>query len=135
MTDIMTRSQRSKLMSKIRSTNTDIEIKLIKELRVMKLSNFKLHAKLTGKPDIIFPSSKVAVFCDGDFWHGYNFDLWKHKLDPFWLNKISKNIERDKSVRQWLKSKGWKVLRFWGHQINKNPEKCAKKIAKNVVAK
>ena len=130
MTDILTKAQRSLLMSKVKSKDTGIEIALIKELHRRKIRNFSRYSKLIGKPDVVFERQKLAVFCDGDFWHGYLFETWKHKLNIFWLKKISNNMRRDRIVSRELKKDGWTVMRFWGHQILKNPGYCAKKIEK-----
>jgi len=75
------------------------------------------------------------VFCDGDFWHGYKFESWKNKLNNFWSDKILTNIRRDRKIRRMLKKDGWKVVSFWGHQIEKNPELCVDKILKLMVLK
>jgi DNA mismatch endonuclease Vsr len=120
-------------MSKVKSKNTGIERILIDELHKRKISNFSRYPNIIGKPDIIFENSKVAIFCDGDFWHGYNFKLWKTKLNSFWFKKISNNIKRDKTVSKELRANGWKVIRFWGHQIKNNPAYCIKKIEEVII--
>lgn len=122
-------------MSKIKGKNTGIEKMLIAELRKRKISGFKRYPNLIGKPDIIFPKAKTVVFCDGDFWHGYQFSKQKHKLNKFWFKKISGNIKRDRLVRRELEKEGWLVIRFWGHEILEDPSACVDRLTKFVVIK
>ena len=87
--------------------------------------------RVYGNPDIAFIGLKVAVFCDSEFWHGYNWDERKKDFksnQDFWIPKIERNIERDKEVNEKLKSEGWLVLRFWGKEIKKETKKCADRI-------
>lgn len=130
MTDIMSKKKRSALMSRIRSKNTGIEIALLNELKERNIRGFKRYANLAGKPDFVFPEQKTVVFCDGDFWHGYNFSKWEYKLNSFWREKIAKNIMHDKLVRQTLKKQGWCVVRFWGHEIKNDSSQCIDKLNK-----
>lgn len=99
---------------------------------VLKNSGYKFrrHYPITGKPDIAFPKMKIAVFIDGEFWHGRNFSKWKDQLSTFWLKKISENIKRDKEFRYLLKKKGWRVIRLWDKDILRNTNKEANKIIK-----
>ena len=129
--DVFTKTKRSMIMSNIKSKNTLSERLLFRELRSRGIRFYK-HYKLLGRPDIAFPGAKLAVFIDGDFWHGYKFDRWKGKLSPFWYTKISGNIKRDKQIRRRLRQSGWQVARFWEHEIEKNPEKSAQKIVDEV---
>ena len=77
----------------------------------------------------MFFKYKVCIFLDSDFWHGWQYPRWKHLLkDDFWRNKIEKNRLRDKKVTLYLKKEGWKVLRFWEHQIKKDPSKVLSRI-------
>jgi DNA mismatch endonuclease (patch repair protein) len=124
----MTKTQRSLLMAKVKSKDTGIELKLIDGLRKRKIRDFLRNSKLIGKPDIIFEKQKLVIFCDGDFWHGYKFDINKSKLSNFWLNKISSNRKRDLKVTRKLRKQGWQVIRFWGHEIIKNTDKCIDRI-------
>ena len=87
------------------------------------------------KPDIVFISKKVAVFCDSEFWHGFNWEERKKDFktnQEFWIPKIERNIERDKEVTAKLTSQGWTVLRFWGKDIKKDLLECADKIEEAV---
>src|SRR5262249_9005086 len=90
---------------------------------------FQRHAKaLPGRPDFIFPGARLAVFVDGDFWHGWRFPLWQHKLSSKWAAKIASNRARDKRNFRQLRRSCWLVLRLWEHQIERSPEDCANRI-------
>jgi DNA mismatch endonuclease Vsr len=90
---------------------------------------FKKHvATLPGKPDIVFAAARLAVFIDGDFWHGYRFRRWGHKLTPYWQQKIQANRLRDVSNFGKLRRRGWKVLRVWGHEIKRDLDAVIRKI-------
>lgn len=129
MADRLTKEQRSKVMSHIRSVNTSLEVSFRKLLSKNRIKGYRLYYKILGKPDIVFPSKKVAIFIDGDFWHGYN---WKnlHKIPPekYWQRKIERTIDRDKRYTRALRKERWLVLRFWEHQIKKSSAYCLKRI-------
>lgn len=122
---------RSENMSRIRSTETSIEIKLRKALWHRGHRYQKNCKKIMGKPDICFKGKKVAVFCDSEFWHGKY--LMEEKYIPksnkdYWIPKIKRNIERDKEVSSELEKGGWTVLRFWQKEIEKDLETCISRI-------
>ncbi|MCR4305681.1 MAG: very short patch repair endonuclease [Candidatus Daviesbacteria bacterium] len=127
MADVHTKEQRSYNMSRIRSKNTKPETIIFELLRLKKI-RFRKHYPIPGKPDIAFPKLKIAVFIDGEFWHGKDFNDWKEKITPFWLNKISKNIIRDKKNFRLLRQEGWTILRLWGKGVVKSPDKALLKI-------
>lgn len=127
MSDIFTREKRSEIMRKVRNRNTNIELLMRKRL-FKEGYRFRLKNSLFGKPDIIFPKQKVAIFCDGDFWHGKNYNKDKKNYTLFWIEKIQINKQRDAKVNKKLKKEGWQVIRFWKSQILKNPDDCIKKI-------
>lgn len=114
-------------MSQVKSKNTKPEMILFGLLKSSGYK-FKKHYKIAGKPDIVFPKCKIAIFVDGEFWHGKDFNNWKGKITPFWLDKISKNIIRDKRNFNLLKEEGWTILRLWGRDVVKNPDKVFLKI-------
>lgn len=90
---------------------------------------FRKHMKsLPGRPDLVFPKAKVAVFIDGDFWHGYRLPSWEHKLSDFWRNKLHENRKRDRRNFRRLQAMGWRVIRIWQHQIHNELEFCISKI-------
>lgn len=133
--DRLSPEQRRKNMQAVKSKNSSIEIMLRKELWSRGLRYRKNYAKIIGKPDIVFIGKKVAVFCDSEFWHGYD---WEHKKEEiksnrnFWYPKIERNMQRDIEVTQALIDDGWVVLRFWGNQIKKQLSDCADQIEKAV---
>ena len=79
---------------------------------------FRKHLReLPGKPDIVFTKARVAVFLDGDFWHGFEFETWQHTVSHFWRDKISNTIARDRKNHRQLNDMGWKVIRLWEHDV------------------
>lgn len=118
-------------MSRIRSKETKIEIILFEELRKRKIYFQKHYKGAPGNPDIALPRRKRAVFIDGDFWHGYRFQKTKKRLPKkYWVQKINGNIKRDRRNRAKLKKLGWRVLRIWEHEIEKDLNGAIKKIIK-----
>ena len=118
MADVFTKQKRSEIMSRIRATNTQLEKRVFRYLR-RKGIYFQTHyTKALGKPDIALPKRKIAIFIDGDFWHGWHFEARRKSLPKiYWQEKIRGNIARDKRNRASLRRKGWKVLRVWEHQL------------------
>lgn len=130
-----TEEQISYNMHQVKSKDTKIEVILRKELWSRGLRYQKNSKKVFGKPDIVFIGKKVAVFCDSEFWHGYDWDNKKKEFkshQDFWVPKIERNIGRDKEVTEKLQSEGWIVLRFWGNEIKKDVVGCAEIIEKAV---
>ena len=129
--DNHTPEQRRKNMQAIRSKDTGIEIVLRKELWRRGLHYRKNCKDLPGKPDIVFKGKKVAVFCDSEFWHGYDWENRKNEIGTnrgYWIPKIEKNIENDCRFTAELESLGYTVLRFWGKDILKKTDECANQI-------
>lgn len=107
-------------MKQIKNKGSEIEVLLQKELWRRGLRYRKNVKKIEGKPDIAFIGKKIAVFCDSEFWHGYDWENRKNDIksnQDFWIPKIERNIQRDIEVTQKLRSDGWVVLRFWGKEI------------------
>lgn len=124
-------SRSSKTMKKIKSNNSKAEVLLRKKLWEYgyryRISNYCIK----GKPDIVFTKRKLAIFIDGDFWHGYNWSNKKMKLKSnvnYWIPKIERNIQRDLEVNAFLKLQGWKVIRFWEHDVLDGVDLCVVKI-------
>lgn len=116
-------------MSKIRSRDTQVEKLVFRELARHGIYFQKYYKRAIGNPDIALPKKKIAVFIDGDFWHGYQFAKLKKRLPKeYWLEKIERNVKRDKLYRAKLKRQGWKVLRVWEHEVQRDLEKTIKKI-------
>jgi DNA mismatch endonuclease (patch repair protein) len=117
-----------KIMASVKSKNTRPELALRKALWRQGL-RFRVNYKgLPGKPDIVFTKAKIAVFCDGDYWHGHNWALRGMKnleeelarYSEFWVNKIRRNVQRDEEVNRQLTALGWKILRIWESEINED---------------
>lgn len=131
--DRHTPEQRRRNMQAVKNKDSQIEILLRKELWSRGIRYRKNSNKIFGKPDIVFIGKKIAVFCDSEFWHGYNWEERKKDFkshQEFWIPKIERNIERDQEVTKKLEAEGWIVLRFWGNQIKKNVTQCADIIEK-----
>ncbi len=129
--DVFSKKKRSEIMSKIRSKNTKAELVVFRELRKRKIHFQKHYQKVAGSPDIAIPSRKIAIFIDGDFWHGRNFIKSKSRLPKkYWRKKIESNIIRDRKKRAKLKRQGWKVLRIWESAILKNKGNALEKVQK-----
>lgn len=130
-----TKEQISFNMKQVKNKDSKIEIALRKELWSRGLRYQKNVTSIFGKPDLVFKGKKVAVFCDSEFWHGYNWEERKKDFkshQEFWMPKIERNMERDKEVTEELQKQGWTVLRFWGKEIKKNASGCADIIEKAV---
>lgn len=130
-----TKEQISFNMKQVKNKDSKIEIALRKELWSRGLRYQKNVTNIFGKPDLVFKGQKVAVFCDSEFWHGYNWNERKNDFksrQDFWIPKIERNMERDKEVTAELQKQGWTVLRFWGKEIKKNVKECADIIEKTV---
>mgnify|MGYP002861884024 CR=1 FL=1 len=130
-----TKDQISANMRAIKNKGSKIEQLLMKELWSRGLRYRKNVARICGKPDIAFIGKKIAVFCDSEFWHGYNWEERKHDFksnQEFWMAKIERNMERDKIVSMTLEKEGWTVIRFWGNEIINNLAECADIVERKV---
>ncbi len=132
MADNMTPEQRRMTMSRIRGRDTKVELAVRKELH-SRGYRFRVNAAwLAGKPDVVFTKVRLAIFIDGDFWHGWKFDQWSHKLAPYWREKIAGNRARDLRHMARLRREGWTVMRIWEHDVKKSLERCTERIAAKV---
>lgn len=132
MIDVMTSQQRKRCMANIRGRNTKPEVQLRKELWRRGL-RYRLHAKIAGRPDLLFAKQKVAVFVDGCFWHrcDKHFSLPKTNID-FWQGKIRSNVDRDKRVTNDLRRLGWRVIRVWEHEVESDLQRLATRISRQL---
>lgn len=126
--DVLSVMERSALMGRIKGKNTGPELLLFRLLRQKKIYFARHVDSLPGKPDVVFRRCRLAVFVDGEFWHGHNYDDWKGGLSSFWRNKIEKNMARDRRVDSELRTLGWTVIRLWGKGLQRNPEECIRNI-------
>lgn len=126
-----TTEKRSKMMSCIKGKNTKPEMLLRKELWSRGLRYRVNNKDLPGKPDISIKKYKLAVFVDGEFWHGYNWSKKKMKIKSnrkFWIPKIERNMQRDEENNLKLKEKGYKVIRYWAKEVKDDVSACAEPI-------
>ena len=131
--DNLTKEQRHKNMKNIRAKDTQIEVILRKALWNKGYRYRKNYNKLLGNPDIVLIKYKIAIFCDGEFFHGKDWEVLKPRLEKsnsseYWINKISRNIERDDEINKSLLFQGWTVIRFWGDEIKKHTDECVKVV-------
>lgn len=124
-------------MRHIKSKDTSIEVKLRKELWNRGYRYRKNVSNLPGNPDIVLTKYKIAIFCDSEFFHGKDWEVLKPQLErgknaDFWIEKISKNQQRDEEVNQQLQYLGWTVIRFWGKDITKHTDECVQVIEETI---
>lgn len=128
----LTQSQRHHIMQSIRSKNTEIEKELGKAMWALGIRYRKNDKRIFGCPDFTIKKYKIAIFCDGEFFHGKDWDSKKTKISTnkeYWTTKIEKNIRRDQLVNETLAKDNWIVLRFWGEDIMRNMNVCLDRIS------
>lgn len=99
---------------------------------------YRKHYQIMGRPDFAIPKYKIAIFCDSEFWHGYNWRENKGKIKSrkdYWIPKIERNIKRDKAVNRLLNKQGWVVIRFWEFELNADVNACVKKVKDTMLSK
>jgi len=122
-------------MGKIKSTNTQVEVMLRKKLWAKGIRYRKNNKEILGCPDISIKKYKIAIFIDGDFWHGFNWREKKRKIKnnrEYWIKKIEGNMQRDAKINKNLKKQGWCVIRFWEHEVKKDSNRCIEQIYKKI---
>ena len=135
--DTLTPEQRHKNMQNIKCKDTRIEVLLRKALWNKGIKYRKNCRDLPGKPDIVITRYKIAIFCDGEFFHGKDWELLRPRLEKgnnseYWISKISRNRERDDEVNKQLLYQGWTVIRFWGSDIKKHTEDCVRVVEETI---
>ena len=135
--DVLSKEQRRKKKKKIKGRDTSIELLLRKALWEKGYRYRKNYRKLPGSPDIVLTKYKIAIFCDGEFFHGKDWERLRARLEKgdkgeYWITKISRNMQRDSEINGKLLCMGWKVLRFWGDDIKKHTYDCVKTIEEAV---
>ena len=137
MSDNLTPDQRRRNMQNIKSSDTTIELLLRKALWEKGYRYRKNYKKLPGKPDIALIKYRIAIFCDGEFFHGKDWEVLRPRLEKsrnseYWIKKIERNQERDDEIDKKLLFMGWTVIRFWGNEIKKNTDECVRVIEETI---
>lgn len=126
--DIMSPEKRSALMARIKGRDTGPEQMVAAALAALG-ADWETHARdLPGRPDFVYREAQVAVFVDGDFWHGWRFPQWRDKLSEKWEAKIDSNRRRDARNHHRLRRMGWKVIRLWEHQVEADIDGCIARV-------
>lgn len=129
--NLKTDTETSKRMSKVHLKRGEIEDDIALRLWHDGIRYRRNYKKLPGSPDIAITKYKIAIFADGEFWHGYNWENKKKQLKhnrEYWINKIETNIKRDRKKDLELHKMGWITLHFWGKMIKNHPDYCIEKI-------
>jgi DNA mismatch endonuclease, patch repair protein len=132
MADVFSRAKRSEIMRRIKPWgNRSTEAALAAAFRKARLTGWRRHAQLPGRPDFIFKKQRVAVFVDGDFWHA-NPKKFKMPLSncAFWEEKVRYNRAKDRRVTRTLRIRGWKVIRIWESSLERRPDFCVGRVAR-----
>lgn len=124
-------------MKHIKAKDTEIELILRKALWHRRYRYRKNYKNLPGHPDIVLTKYKIVIFCDGEFFHGKDWDTQKKRIansnnSEYWISKIERNIKRDEEINKQLRGLGWTVLRFWGKDIKKNLDDCIKTVEETI---
>ena len=115
-------------MKRVKLKGGPLELLIQYELGKLGLRFQRNYKRLQGTPDIVFPREKVAIFIDGDFWHGWRLPAWEHKLSEFWRSKLHANRRRDQRNFRRLRAADWTVIRLWEHQIRSDSGRCIERI-------
>lgn len=129
--DNLTKEQRRKNMQAIKSVGSKAEVILAKSLFAKGYRYRKNNNSVLGKPDLTFKKIKLAIFVDGEFWHGKDWEIRKKNLktnQEYWIPKIERNMQRDIEVNLKLSERGWRILRFWSREVEKNLDTCISQI-------
>lgn len=130
--DVMSVEKRSALMARIQGRDTGPERTMREILQRLGVAYREHDRTLPGRPDFVLTEHRIVVLVDGDFWHGWRFEKWKHKLSPRWRHKIASNIRRDRRNRVALRAAGWIVVRVWEHQIERSGRQVRRRLRANL---
>jgi DNA mismatch endonuclease (patch repair protein) len=135
--DIFSKAKRSRIMAAVKSRgNKDTELRLVSILRKYRITGWRRGSRLPGRPDFVFPTSRVAVFVDGCFWHGCKWHCRRGSSNKaFWDNKLTTNRQRDRVVNRLLKKRDWTVLRIWEHSLTQEKKIVARLRARGATGK
>jgi DNA mismatch endonuclease (patch repair protein) len=117
-------------MKSVKLKGGSLELLVQRELRKLGLRFQQNYRELIGTPDIVFRKKKVAIFIDGDFWHGWRLPAWDHKLSEFWRSKLRANRKRDQRNFRRLRAANWTVIRLWEHEIRSDIGRCIDRISR-----
>lgn len=130
MTDIVDPRTRSRIMSRVRSKDTGLELKLRRALWSYGLRGWRCNVRsVVGTPDLVWQGRRIAIFVDSAWWHGHPSRWHPGKLSPWWDAKIRRNRERDKEVNRALRADGWTVVRLWDFELESNLKACVERVA------
>jgi DNA mismatch endonuclease Vsr len=136
--DNHTPEQRKRNMQAVKNKDSKIEVSLRLELYRRGYRYRKNYSGVFGHPDMVFTREKIAVFCDSEFWHGFDWERRKCDIKSrrdFWIPKIERNMARDNEVTAVLAAQGYVVMRFWGNRIKKHLESVADEIESTIVSR
>lgn len=119
-------------MKRVKLKDGPLELLVRRELGKMGLRFQRNYKRLKGTPDIVFTQKKIAIFIDGDFWHGWRLPAWEHKLPEFWRSKLRANRKRDQRNFRRLRAADWTVIRLWEHEIKKDLHRAISKVERIV---
>lgn len=129
MPDTYSAEVRSRVMAKVKGRDTGPELALRRALWALGVRGWRCHRRdVPGKPDLVFSRARVAVFVDGAFWHGHPDKYWQGRSGEYWDAKISRNIARDNRINQELSEMGWKVIRLWDFEVEKDPQAAGRRV-------
>lgn len=125
----------SRMMARVRAKDSKAELALRRALHARGI-RYRLHAgDVFGKPDIVIRTRRLAVFVDGDLWHGNPDEVRRRgraslaELFPtrtqWWVDKIERTMRRDREVTRTLREQGWTVVRLWEHDVLLDPDRSA----------
>ena len=120
-------------MARVRTRDTAPELALRRALWAAGVRGWRLHPRLPGRPDLVWTSKRLAVFVDGAFWHGHP-DHYRGQSGRFWDEKIERNRARDRTVNEQLAAAGWRVLRFWDFELERDLESCVTRLKDELLA-
>lgn len=129
----MSAEKRSALMARIRGRDTGPERMMKSILEHLGVPFREQDRTLPGRPDFVLPEHRIVILVDGDFWHGWRFNDWKHKLSPHWRSKIGSNLRRDRRNRLALRAAGWTVVRVWEHQLERSGMQVRRRLRANLI--
>ncbi len=128
MPDTYSAETRSRVMASVKGRDTGPEMTLRRALYRAGVRGWRCHRSLPGKPDLAFGRAQLAVFVDGGFWHGHPSKYWPGRSGAYWDAKIARNQARDRRVDAELAGLGWRSLRLWDFEVERDPDNAAERV-------